>query len=104
MASFYLALGYAISLGPLEAEIVALVVIVALLGWSWGALLKAGLGISRWYGLLLLLPVVNLVAFVAAGYAAHRRLVDAQNEAAYEKVKRLIEEASANETAKVKPE
>jgi len=73
------------------------IVIVAIflsivLSWVWGAILKAALGISRWYGCLAILPGVNVIVFLAAGYFSHRKLTAEANEIAFQQVKRMVEE------------
>ncbi|MDP1807968.1 MAG: hypothetical protein Q8L35_00305 [Actinomycetota bacterium] len=88
-------ISYVINLNQADAWIVALVVGLALLAWAWGALLKSALGLNRWFGLLMLVPIINLLAFMASGVAAHHRLLDHQNKVAYEKIKRLMEEDEA---------
>lgn len=87
-----LAIIYTINLNSAQVWLTALAAGLALLGWTWGALLKSALGLSRWFGLLMLIPVVNVLAFIASGVAAHLRQVERQNEPAFEKIKRLEEE------------
>lgn len=95
-------IGFVINLSRTDALILALAAGLALLGWAWGALLKSSLGLNRWFGLLMLVPVVNLLAFMASGIAAHRRLLEYQNKAAYEKIKRFMEEGATSDMVRAK--
>lgn len=42
--------------------------------WSYGTLIKAALGQSKWMALLLLIPLVNLVMPVVWGVQAHNSI------------------------------
>lgn len=86
---------YVIDLNTKQAVIICAIAVLSLLGWSWGTLLKSGLGVSRWYGALMLLPGVNLIAFVIAGIIADYRLEEERKRPARERAKRFIAEISA---------
>ncbi len=89
-----LAVTYTITLNQAETRLLVVAVIMALLAWAWGALLKSALGFNRWFGLLIFLPVINLLAFFISGLLAHRGLIDKESSAAYEKIMHLLAEES----------
>lgn len=86
-------ISYTITLNQAEAQVLGLAALLSVFAWAWGALLRAGLGLNRWWGLLMLIPIVNVIAFLAAGAIAHRRLADERIQSDAEKIKLLLQEA-----------
>jgi hypothetical protein len=87
-----------VTLRSSDLPAIGLLALFVLMSWAWGAVSKAALGVSRWYGVLMLLPGVNLAAFFITGIISHRRLTAEANEAAYEQIKRLVAEADLRES------
>lgn len=82
-------------LHPDDLMVIGLIGLVIAMAWAWGALLNEGLGLNRWFGLLFLIPGINIIAFIASGVMAHERIMDKADEEAFAAMHRLIAEKKA---------
>lgn len=84
------AISYVISLEPEHVKGLVLLLTAILLSWSWGNILNFAFGLNKWYGLLLLVPGVNLVSFVIFGATAQKRILEREFDQIKVRVDRLF--------------